>query len=136
MYTTPELTMLALKLKGSPDSYIADITPEKLDGSLTDLPANLQFEQWERISVEYKDCKIKKMKLLQKDMPSDAFKEKFHSTIPKIVSHIERVSAQHRAVLQLKQRLSEGHITCQMDFLENWSIQYSWGNPSSILCMW
>ena len=86
-----KLMMLALKLKGSPDSYIENITVEKIDESLTDLPDNMQFEQWERVSVEYKEHTIKKMKLLRKEMPSDTFKEKFRLAIPKTQSHIARV---------------------------------------------
>lgn len=112
-----------------PDHFIKTYSETTVKEKLTEyLPDDkvITFSTWERVTVsigqgDKKRDDVKKVKLVEKCLTKSEFIYKFIDEMDDFGKHAFRVRAQFIASKSLKEKLPRGHITCQMDFAENYS---------------
>ena len=105
----------------TPDAYIKHGTNDKL---LADIEksghSNIKYCEWQRVEVEHKGRKIKRMQVIQLEKPVRDFVEVMRKTITEFREHCQRVKSQYDAIRTLKESLPTNQAIIQMDFAENY----------------
>jgi len=109
----------------SPDHLITSETKESLERKISALPTDIvTFQVWKQVERPYKDTVIKKITLVEENVPKLKFKEDFLKCMNEFRSHSERVRAQYHNLSLLKESLLQTECTVQLDFAENYVCHY------------
>ena len=114
-----------------PDSLVNQYTEDTLKTKLesADLPEMLTYVEWKRVEHVYGDPDnpkvTKKLKPVELTRPRGDVIAEVLGNFTTISQHINRANAQHREIRGLRNRISSQECTVQMDFAENWNVNFS-----------
>ena len=114
-----------LGLPALPDMFIRDVTVENFREAATGLPPVVTYLQWRRVEVPYgQGQSTKKPRLVEVTEEAAVFQTNFTRNMAFFSEHVSRMYNQHRAATNLKEGLQQHECCIQMDFAENWMIDY------------
>ena len=114
------LRTYGLDISPNPEVVGRSVTLDEFSRKLVSIEgAEMEYEEWKRVDIEGK----KKIRIVKIKKNKDEFIEVMCSAFKLFLAHTERVTAQYKALHNLKENLPEGHAIIQMDFAENFSCQ-------------
>ena len=124
------LLLKAVGIRTLPDTVVRASTAAEFAQSLTESVDrdNISGDQWENVDVKYgkpgSEKTVKKMRLQPFCYTKADFINLIAEEFDAMFEHSERARIQHRVVRHLREGLSSGECTIQMDFAENWMVSY------------
>ena len=96
-----------------------------LDSIKTCMSYSITYTEWRKKDVEHKGKVTKRMQIEVIEKSKDELVELMKKELTNFRLHTKRVANQYEQFKLLKETIPEHHITCQMDFAENYSCSHA-----------
>jgi hypothetical protein len=120
------LKLKAINQNISISRFLADNSPQDISDIMSHLPeGEVQFREWQKDDILFEGKTIKKLKLKQVIMSREQFTLRFEEEFADLREHVKRMRNQFDQMNLLKGNMPPlRHVTCQMDFSENYACRY------------